>query len=79
MLDYIKDPSMIEKKSFEIIAEKLDGKLSHFGNIEQNIIKRVVHCSGNIELWDKLEFSENFFESFLTFLRYKTVLYGCNW
>jgi len=78
MLEYIKDPAMIERKSFEIIAEKLDGKLSHLGSIEQNIIKRVVHCSGNLDLWDKLNFSEDFFESFLSFLRYKTVYTDVN-
>ena len=50
-------PMEIEKRSFEIITEKLGGKV--FGGIKDDILKRVIHTSADFDYADNLVFSEN--------------------
>ena len=58
-MNYITNPAEIEKRSFEIIQEKLDQKL--FGSQPQNInvIKRVIHTTADFDYADNLIFSDN--------------------
>jgi precorrin-8X/cobalt-precorrin-8 methylmutase len=55
--DYIKDPHEIEKKSFEIIREATD--LSGFTEIQQQVVMRLVHTSGNPDVAQQVRFSAN--------------------
>jgi precorrin-8X/cobalt-precorrin-8 methylmutase len=55
--DYIKDPHEIEKKSFEIIREVTD--LSDFTEIQQQIVMRLVHTSGNPDVAQQVRMSAN--------------------
>jgi precorrin-8X/cobalt-precorrin-8 methylmutase len=51
------DPEEIEKKSFEIIAEKLAGRQFDPQNV--NVIKRVIHTTADFDYADKLCFSDD--------------------
>lgn len=51
-MDYIKNPMMIEKKSFEIIEEELGA--NNFTDKELLIIKRVIHTTADFEYKDLL-------------------------
>jgi len=55
-MDFITNPAEIEKRSFEIIAEKLAGKQFSPQNI--NVIKRVIHTTADFDYADNLFFSE---------------------
>ena len=45
-------PMDIEKKSFDIITEKLNGKI--FGGGKDDIVKRVIHTSADFDYADNL-------------------------
>ena len=49
-------PMDIEKRSFEIITEKLNGR--SFGEDKDDIVKRVIHTSADFDYADNLVFSE---------------------
>lgn len=49
-------PSEIEKRSFEIITEELDGRT--FPEYEELVVKRVIHTSADFDYADNLRFSE---------------------
>ena len=49
-------PMEIEKKSFDIITEKLNGKI--FGGGKDDIVKRVIHTSADFDYADNLVFSD---------------------
>ncbi|MCI8804462.1 MAG: precorrin-8X methylmutase [Clostridiales bacterium] len=49
-------PMDIEKKSFDIITEKLNGKI--FGGGKDDIVKRVIHTSADFDYADNLVFSD---------------------
>nr|WP_310603347.1 precorrin-8X methylmutase [Anaerosporobacter sp.] len=50
-------PTEIEKRSFEIITEELQGRT--FPEEQELIIKRVIHTTADFEYADNLMFSEN--------------------
>lgn len=50
-------PMDIEKRSFEIITEELNGR--NFLPEQENIVKRVIHTTADFEYADNLCFSEN--------------------
>lgn len=66
-MEFITTPVEIEKKSFEIITELLEGK-EHLG-VNAPIIKRVIHATADFEYLDNLVFSENVFERSIDTLR----------
>ncbi len=55
-MSYIKIPSGIEKRSFEIITEELGEKIKQFKDNEIPIIKRVIHTTADFEYADLIEF-----------------------
>ncbi len=48
-MTYIKNPQMIETRSFEIIAEEAGEMFSNFSEEELMIIKRVIHTTADFE------------------------------
>ncbi len=60
-------PMDIEKRSFEIITEKLNGKV--FGDGKDDIVKRVIHTSADFDYADNLVFSEGVVEKALSAIR----------
>jgi len=55
--DYIKDPHKIEKKSFEMIREAT--YLLGFTEIQQQVVMRLVHTSGNPDIAQHVRISAN--------------------
>jgi len=60
-------PMDIERKSFEIITEKLGGKV--FGDGKDDIVKRVIHTSADFDYADNLVFSEGVVEKAISAIR----------
>jgi len=56
-MTFITNPDEIEKKSFEIITEKLAGRQISPQNL--NVIKRVIHTTADFDYADNLVFSGN--------------------
>ena len=56
-------PMEIEKRSFEIIAERLNGRT--FGEDKDDIVKRVIHTSADFDYADNLVFSDGVVEKAL--------------
>lgn len=54
MVEYIKDPESIERKSFEIITDILGE--NDFDDIKASIVKRVIHTTADFEYASLLEF-----------------------
>lgn len=52
--NYIRDPEEIERKSFEIISENLGQK--NGSGLKMNMIKRVIHTTGDFDFGDLLHF-----------------------
>lgn len=59
MKEYIKEPQLIEKRSFEIITEELGEKINKFKEEELPIIKRVIHTTADFEYADLIKFMNN--------------------
>ncbi len=61
------NPSNIENKSFEIITAIMNnrGTRSKYNDIEWEVVKRVVHTTGDPRIGEAITFSENFYEHFL--------------
>lgn len=61
------NPSSIEHKSFEIITAimKNRGTYGRYNAVEWEIVKRVVHTTGDPRIGEAIVFSENFYEHFL--------------
>ena len=55
-MDFITNPAEIEKRSFELIAEKLAGR--HFDPQNEHVIKRVIHTTADFDFADNLVFSD---------------------
>ncbi|MBR1444412.1 MAG: precorrin-8X methylmutase, partial [Firmicutes bacterium] len=64
------DPREIEKKSFEIITQRLGGKV--FGEGKDSVIKRVIHTTADFEYADNFAFGGNVIE-----IIKKTLKDGC--
>ncbi len=60
-------PMDIEKRSFEIITERLNGRT--FGPELDDIVKRVIHTSADFEYADQLVFSEGVVEKALAAIK----------
>ena len=61
-MEYVKDPKMIEIKSFEIIQGIIDDIRPGYkfkNEIEEKIIKRCIHTSADFEYLDILKISED--------------------
>ncbi len=56
-------PMDIERKSFEIITERLNGRT--FGRDKDDIVKRVIHTSADFDYADNLVFSDGVVEKAL--------------
>lgn len=77
-MDYIKDPSKIEEKSFIIIQEIIDEiKPSYkFKNkLEELIIKRAIHTSADFDYLDILKISDKATEKIIEALNEKATIY----
>ena len=57
MQDYLKDPNKIEAKSFQMIRAETD--LSAFDELQQQIVMRLVHSSGNPDLAQQVLISDS--------------------
>lgn len=60
-------PADIERRSFEIITQQLNGR--SFGRDKDDIVKRVIHTSADFDYADNLVFSENVVEKALNSLK----------
>lgn len=78
MHNYIVNPKNIEKRSFEIITEALGEKLNDVDPIKSNVIKRVIHTTGNLDMWNKLYFSEDYFDFFKRKIQNKKIYTDVN-
>ena len=56
-MNLVTSPAEIEKRSFEIITEKLAGR--QFDPQNENVIKRVIHTTADFDYADNLVFSDN--------------------
>jgi precorrin-8X/cobalt-precorrin-8 methylmutase len=61
------NPSDIENKSFEIITSIMNnrGTRNRYNDVEWEVVKRVVHTTGDPRIGEAVTFSENFYEHFL--------------
>ena len=77
-MEYIKDPKMIEVKSFEIIQGIIDDIRPGYkfkNEIEEKIIKRCIHTSADFEYLDILKISDTAIESIINALNNKCTIY----
>ena len=77
-MDYIKNPMIIEDKSFEIIQGIMDEIRPgyKFKNcIEEKIIKRAIHTTADFEYLDILKISDNAVDSIVNALKNNATIY----
>lgn len=77
-MEYIKDPKMIEVKSFEIIQGIIDDIRPGYkfkNEIEEKIIKRCIHTSADFEYLDILKISDDAVDSIIDALKNKCTIY----
>lgn len=77
-MEYIKDPKMIEGKSFDIIQGIIDDIRPGYkfkNEVEEKIIKRCIHTSADFEYLDILKISETAVESIIDSLNNKCTIY----
>ena len=77
-MEYIKDPKMIEVRSFEIIQGIIDDIRPGYkfkNEIEEKIIKRCIHTSADFEYLDILKISDTAIESIINALKNKCTIY----
>ena len=63
MKEYIKEPQLIEKRSFEIITSELGEKIKNFTDEELPIVKRVIHTTADFQYADLIKFLNEPIES----------------
>ncbi|MEY8000251.1 precorrin-8X methylmutase [Clostridium sp. Mt-5] len=73
MMDYIKSPMDIEKRSFEIIEEEM-GKYD-FSERELSVVKRVIHTTGDLQYKEIVYIREGAIDSALKLLKKGTTIY----
>lgn len=73
MLDYIKVPMDIEKKSFEIIGEEMG--THNFTEEELSIVKRVIHTTADFEYKELIYIREGAIKKALELLGKGTTIY----
>ena len=77
-MGYIKNPMMIENKSFEIIQGIIDEIRPDYkfkNDIEEKIIKRAIHTTADFEYLDILKISETAVEKISNALKNKATIY----
>ena len=77
-MEYIKDPKMIEVKSFEIIQGIIDDIRPGYkfkNEIEEKIIKRCIHTSADFEYLDILKISSTALDSIINALNSGCTIY----
>lgn len=65
-------PENIEKRSFEIIEQELNGR--YIPPMEKSIVKRVIHTTADFDYLDNLCFSENAVEKAIEILKKGAVI-----
>jgi precorrin-8X/cobalt-precorrin-8 methylmutase len=73
MMDYIKVPMDIEKRSFEIIGEEMGDH--NFSDRELQIIKRVIHTTADFHLKDLTYIRQGSIDSALELLKKGVTIY----
>lgn len=77
-MEYIKNPMMIEEKSFEMIQEIID-EISpgyEFNNIvEEKIIKRCIHTTADFEYLEILKISDTVIDNIVDALKNNATIY----
>ena len=77
-MEYIKNPMMIENKSFEIIQGIIDEIRPDYkfkNDLEEKIIKRAIHTTADFEYLDILKISETAVEKISNALKNKATIY----
>ncbi len=77
-MEYIKNPMMIEAKSFEIIQGIIDEIRPGYifkNNLEEQIIKRAIHTTADFEYLDILKISDTAVEKIVNGLREGATIY----
>ena len=77
-MEYIKNPMMIEEKSFIMIQEIIDEIRPGYkfkNEIEEKIIKRSIHTTADFEYLDILKISEEAVEKLVNGLKNKATIY----
>lgn len=77
-MDYIKNPMMIESKSFEIIQGIIDEirpGYSFKNSIEEKIIKRAIHTTADFEYLDILKISDEAVDNIVNALKNNATIY----
>ena len=77
-MEYVKDPKMIETKSFEIIQGIIDDIRPGYkfkNEIEEKIIKRCIHTSADFEYLDILKISDTAVENIVDALKNNATIY----
>lgn len=77
-MEYIKNPMMIESKSFEIIQGIIDEIRPDYkfkNEIEEKIIKRAIHTTADFEYLDILKISKEAVEKLVNGLKNKATIY----
>lgn len=77
-MEYIKNPMMIETKSFEIIQGIIDEIRPDYkfkNELEEKIIKRAIHTTADFEYLDILKISETSVEKISNALKEKATIY----
>lgn len=77
-MDYIKNPMMIETKSFEIIQSIIDEEYTGYtfkNEVEEKIIKRCIHTAADFDYLDILKISEHAVEKIQKALQDGATIY----
>ncbi|WP_195948214.1 cobalt-precorrin-8 methylmutase [Paraclostridium bifermentans] len=77
-MEYIKNPMMIETKSFEIIQGIIDEIRPEYefkNELEEKIIKRAIHTTADFEYLDILKISEDVVENIISALKENATIY----
>lgn len=77
-MEYIKNPMMIENKSFEMIQDIIDDIRPEYkfkSEIEEKIIKRSIHTTADFDYLDILKISETAVENIIDALKNNATIY----
>ena len=77
-MEYVKNPMMIETKSFEIIQGIIDDIRPGYefkNEVEEKIIKRAIHTTADFEYLDILKISDEAVDSIVDALKNKATIF----
>lgn len=77
-MEYVKNPMMIESKSFEIIQGIIDDTRPGYefeNEVEEKIIKRAIHTTADFEYLDILKISDEAVDSIVDALKNKATIF----